>query len=38
MNMKRFLGLGLAAIGVLAVALPAWAHHSHNAYEVTKLT
>jgi hypothetical protein len=28
--------LGLAAIWALAVALPAWAHHSHNAYEVTK--
>jgi hypothetical protein len=34
--MRRLLGL--AAIGVFAVALPAWAHHSHNAYEVTKWT
>jgi hypothetical protein len=33
--------LGLAAIcAVLVVlgALPAWAHHSHNAYEVTEWT
>ena len=33
--------LGLAAIcAVLVVlgALPAWAHHSHNAYEVTMWT
>lgn len=28
--------LGLAAIWAVAAALPAWAHHSHNAYEVTK--
>ena len=36
--MRRFLGC--AALGVLAAALPlpAWAHHSHNAYEVTKWT
>ena len=34
--MKKLLGL--SAIGLLAVALPAWAHHSHNAYEVTKWT
>ena len=34
--MKKLLGLG--AIGVFAVALPAWAHHSHNAYDVTKWT
>ena len=34
--MKKMLRL--AAIGVFAVAFPAWAHHSHNAYEVTKWT
>jgi hypothetical protein len=33
--------LGVVAMGVVLaalVALPAWAHHSHNAYEVTKWT
>ena len=33
--MQRLL---LAAAGALAIAVPAWAHHSHNAYEVTKWT
>jgi hypothetical protein len=32
--MQRTL-LGLAAMCVMLVAFPAWAHHSHNAYEVT---
>src|SRR5262249_7527766 len=35
-DMKKLLGL--SAIGRLAGDLPAWAHHSHNAYEVTKWT
>ena len=35
--MQRTL-LGLAAMSVMLVALPAGAHHSHNAYEVTKWT
>ena len=30
--------LGLAVIGAVLVALPAFAHHSHNAYEVTQWT
>jgi hypothetical protein len=28
--------LSLAAMCAVALAVPAWAHHSHNAYEVTK--
>ena len=35
--MQRTL-LGLAAMSVMLVALPVSAHHSHNAYEVTKWT
>jgi uncharacterized protein DUF6152 len=34
--MRRLLAV--AAFGVLGAALPAWAHHSHNAYEVTQWT
>ena len=30
--MRFKLGLGLAAICAIAVALPAWAHHSHGNY------
>ena len=30
--------LGLAALCAIALALPVWAHHSHNAYEVTVWT
>ena len=30
--MRFKLGLGLAAICAVAVALPAWAHHSHGNY------
>jgi hypothetical protein len=33
-NLRR--SLCLVAIGGVSLALPAWAHHSHNAYEVTK--
>ena len=33
---RRFFSL--AAMCALALAAPAWAHHSHNAYEVTKWT
>jgi hypothetical protein len=32
----RFTLLGLAAICISLAVLPARAHHSHNAYEVTK--
>lgn len=28
--------IGLAAVCAAALALPAWAHHSHSAYEITK--
>lgn len=28
--------VGLAAVCAVALALPAWAHHSHSAYEITK--
>lgn len=35
--MRRLLGV-LAAGLVVGITLPAWAHHSHNAYEVTKWT
>ena len=30
--MRFTLGLGLAAVCVVAIALPAWAHHSHGNY------
>ena len=30
--------LGLAALCAVALAFPVWAHHSHNAYEVTVWT
>jgi Family of unknown function (DUF6152) len=33
MHLKSF---GLAAVAALAVALPAWAHHSHANYEAVK--
>jgi hypothetical protein len=32
MRFKLALVLGIAAIGVIAVALPAWSHHSHGNY------
>lgn len=32
----QFRYLSLVAIGVAALAVPVWAHHSHNAYEVTE--
>ena len=35
MNLKHF---GLAAAAVVAIALPAWAHHSHANYEAIKWT
>jgi hypothetical protein len=35
MNLKS---LGLAAVAVVAIALPAWAHHSHANYEAIKWT
>jgi hypothetical protein len=36
---RKFFGLAaLCAVLVTLVALPAAAHHSHNAYEVTKWT
>ena len=35
MQRKFFM---LTAICVIALALPAWAHHSHNGYEVTVWT
>ena len=31
-----FKFLGLVTICMVSLGLPAWAHHSHNAYEVTK--
>lgn len=31
----KFRSLSLAVVCAAAFALPAWAHHSHNAYEVT---
>src|SRR2546425_9695681 len=34
----QFKSLGLAAISALSVALPAWAHHSHNNYAVSDFT
>ena len=33
--MRFLLGIGLVVIAVAAVALPAWAHHSHGAYNDT---
>ena len=33
--MRVKLGLGLAAICAIAIALPAWAHHSHGNYTDT---
>ncbi len=30
--------LSLAAIGTVALALPAWAHHSHGNYQMTEYT
>ena len=35
---RKFLGLAAAVAGAVLVAVPASAHHSHNAYEVTKWT
>jgi hypothetical protein len=36
---RKFLSLSaICAALVMSVALPAWAHHSHNAYEVTVWT
>ena len=35
---RKFLSLAAAAVGVMLVAWPVWAHHSHNAYEVTVWT
>ena len=35
MNLKA---LGLAAVTIVAIALPAWAHHSHANYEAIKWT
>ncbi len=35
--MRRTL-LGVVTMCVMLGTLPAWAHHSHNAYEVTKWT
>jgi hypothetical protein len=35
MNVKH---LGLAAVTALAIAVPAWAHHSHANYEAIKWT
>ena len=35
---RKFLGLAAAVVGAVLVAVPASAHHSHNAYEVTKWT
>src|ERR1700704_5967576 len=35
---RKFLGLAAAVVGAVLVASTAWAHHSHNAYEVTKWT
>jgi len=32
----RFKSLSLAVVCAVSVASPGWAHHSHNAYEVTK--
>ena len=32
----HFRDLGLAVICFTISNLPAWAHHSHNAYEVTQ--
>jgi hypothetical protein len=35
MRIKLDLRLGLVAIWAVAFALPAWAHHSHGAYDET---
>ena len=32
----NFKTLGLAAVAAVAIALPAWAHHSHANYEAIK--
>jgi hypothetical protein len=32
----NFKSLGLAAVAAVAIALPAWAHHSHANYEAIK--
>ena len=32
----KFRSLGLAAICTVSLALPAWAHHSHVAYDLSK--
>ena len=34
----QFKSLYLAALCVVAVGLPVWAHHSHNNYDVAKWT
>jgi hypothetical protein len=34
----NFKTLGLAAVAAIAIALPAWAHHSHANYEAIKWT
>ena len=34
----QFKFLSLVAMCAVALAVPAWAHHSHGAYEVTKWT
>ena len=34
----NFKTLGLAAVAAVAIALPAWAHHSHANYEAIKWT
>jgi hypothetical protein len=34
----KFALVSLGAICLLAVTLPAWAHHSHGNYDVSKWT
>ncbi|MCZ6877885.1 MAG: DUF6152 family protein [Acidobacteria bacterium] len=34
----QFRSLSLAAIGAVALALPAWAHHSHANYQTREFT
>ncbi len=34
----QFKSFSLAVMCAVALAVPAWAHHSHGAYEVTKWT
>ena len=34
----QFKSIGLAAVSALAIAIPAWAHHSHANYEPTAWT